>query len=162
MAGLVHYGKTGILTINGLVLNCPAWDIPDLTPLRANLAQTGRNALIAGVAGSRAKRRRYAEVEYQLPGFIIGHADKTGAVVSDALAGLLANQAELVTSLVDPVADAGADHVDASWVYGAMTLGAEVQCELVFGSVTGTPSWSKSRAPFVLRLTVPAGRFVAP
>lgn len=160
MAGLVHYGKSGTLTLNGVSMNCPAWDIPNLTVLRSNRETTGSNARIAGLVGSRAKRRRYAEVEFQLAGFLIGHATRLGVAVVAANEGLQANIDYLLTNVVDPVAEDGDPSIPAVLtVPGQANRAADVQAEFVFGDEVGNAAWTRARVPFVLRLTVPVGRF---
>ena len=161
MAGIVNYGGTGTLTINGVALNGPAWDIPDLSPLWGNRTQLGANAEIAGVAGRRAKRRRYGEMEFQLVGKVIGWADRTGAVIPSPEQGIISNIDYLVENVVDPVPDGGAETVPAAvTVAGQPDRRADVQAEFVFGALRGVKTRLYVEVPFVLRLTVPGGRFV--
>lgn len=161
MAGLVHYAKDGVLTVNGVSLNGPAWDIPQLGALRSNYQTVGSNAAIAGVVGRRPKKRRLDEIEYQLAGFVIGHADRLGVAVVDAAAGMQTNVDYLITNCQNPVTVGGLRSVPASvTVFGQAARVADVQCEFVFGDIVGNATWSRSRRPFVLRLTVPAGRFI--
>lgn len=162
MAGLVNYGCLGTLTINGLALASPAWDIPtDLGVLWNSRSTRGKNRLVGGASGRRAKRRRFDEFEFPLGLIVVGHADKTGAPIANALHGLIANQDELREELVDPVALDGAATVTASLtIPGQAARTAEVQCDLEFGppQLRGT---SKSFSRGVLVLTIPTPGYFA-
>jgi hypothetical protein len=114
------------------------------------------------VNGRRAKRRRYDEMEYQLPGYVIGHADRFGNVLADVEAGIVSNIDYLVANVVDPVPEGGAETVSSSLtIAGQPNRSAGVQADIVFGSLQGLQNRKAAKVPFVLRLTVPEGRYVA-
>lgn len=100
--GLSGYGCTGTLTINAISLNCPAWDITDLTSLWAEVAQRGEDRRIPGVAGVIAYRRRNDVTEHSLAMVISGDVDSTGAPYANPWVGLETNIAALRTNVVDP------------------------------------------------------------
>lgn len=99
---IANYGCTGILTINSIALNCPAWDIADLTPLWIEASQRGQDRLLPGVAGVIPYRRRLTVTEHVLEIVIVGDSTSTGTPVADAWDGLQANVEALRAGVVDP------------------------------------------------------------
>lgn len=102
MAGLVGYGCTGALIINTVPMNCPSWDITNLTPLWAEFTVRGDDRRIPGVAGVIPYKRRMDVTEHALEMVIIGGADRTGASNANPWVGLENNIAYLRTNVVDP------------------------------------------------------------
>lgn len=102
MAGLVGYGCTGVLDIDGTVMNCPAWDISDLTPLWAEVTQRGEDRRIPSLVGVWPHRRRMDVTEHALQIVIIGGADKDGTPVANAWIGLEDNINYLRGAVADP------------------------------------------------------------
>lgn len=99
---ITNYGCTGTLTIGGVLLNCPAWDIPDLTTLWIEAAQRGDDRLIPGVAGVIPYRRRLTTTEHTLAMVIVGDSTSGGVLVTNAWQGLEANVGYLRDYVVDP------------------------------------------------------------
>lgn len=164
MAGITGYGCEGTLTIGGIVLNGPAWDIPrGLNRMRYTRTLRGggrRNRRVGGASGRRAKRLRYDQTEHVLELNVVGSVDSAGAAHPDAQSGLAANQATLVAGLLDPTADAGAATLAATLtVPGSTALTANVQCELEFGDATYGTNEAFCKA--VLVVTVPAPGYFA-
>lgn len=160
MAGLRYFGKTGTLTVNSLLLNGYAWDIPDLSPLWHGRSWVGENRGVAGVDGTRAGRRRLDEFSVVLRGIIIGHATPAGVAIADAAEGMDTNQGLMRAALMDPFLVTGSATVAATLVRpDGSSDSANVQCDLRFGPITGSQSWRFSRCTFALGLVVPAGLF---
>ena len=105
MAGIVGYGCTGILAIgdDALPMNCPAWDVADLTPLWAEVSVRGEDRRIPGVPGVIPYRRRIDVTEHALTMVIIGTADRSGVEQTNAWVGLENNIAELWTKIINPL-----------------------------------------------------------
>lgn len=103
MGALEHYGRTGTLTIAGLALNGPAWDIPDLTPLWISGEIRGSDRTIPGTAGVLAYPRRRTVTEVDLDMLITGDVSAVGAAYDDAVAGLATNLEVLRATIVEPV-----------------------------------------------------------
>lgn len=160
MSGLANYGCTGNLTIGGVDLNGPAWDIPDLTPLWIEATQRGEDRLIPGAIGVLAYRRRLTVTEHSLAMVIIGDMDRTGNPVADAWVGLQDNIEYLRANVVDPtnltdgtrtgvlVMPSGATRTADVHVTG-MRLSDLSGADGVFTSINA-----------VLMLSIPTGRFV--
>lgn len=100
--GLTFYGCTGTLTIGSTLLNCPAWDIPDLTTLWIEAAQRGQDRLLPGTAGVIPYRRRLTVTEHTLAMVIAGNSTPAGVLVANAWQGLEANVELLRVGIVDP------------------------------------------------------------
>jgi hypothetical protein len=102
MGALQGTGSTGTLTIGSTVMNCPAWDITDLTALWHDHNVRGSDRRIPGVNGVRPYRRRLDVTEIPLTIFIVGDVDRFGAPQSNAMNGLAANVQHLMSNVVLP------------------------------------------------------------
>jgi len=138
-APLTATGRTGILTVNSIVLSGPAWDTPDLSMLWVDAAQRGANRRVSGTPGVRFKRKRYDESPALIPLLVIGHFDPAGAVQANAMLGLQLNLETLRAGLVEPTVT-GAVSVAASLARpggGGTPRTADVQCDLRVGDLRG-------------------------
>ena len=97
------YGCTGILTINDLALNTPAWDAPSLVKLWAEANIRGDNLLLPGAQGQRSYPTRLDQSEYDLAFFIYGNTDQDGTVIADAWQGLQQHLDTLWSNVFAPV-----------------------------------------------------------
>jgi len=161
---LANTGGTGTLTINSLLLNGPAWDIPHLESLWLNTAVRGANRRVSGNPGTRALRRRYDETEHQLAMTVIGHFTPAGVQNTDAVAGMVVNLETLRAALVDPIVTGSATVTATLTVPGAASRTAAVQPDLVVSDIRASNvvggNAKFSICTVVLRLTIPLGRFV--
>jgi len=94
----VEYAKRdGTLTINSLVMQCPAWAVFDVTPLWEPPDLRGVDRLIPGRPGRRALPRRVDESARSLLMVIDGSVDWNGAVWPNEREGLRRNLKQLRT-----------------------------------------------------------------
>lgn len=102
MPGLINTGLTGQLTVSGVVLNGPTWDLPDLRAIWMSAATRGTDRLIPGVEGLRAKRRRRTGTLHSLPMYISGEVDPDGDPydICDTPAEFMANLATNIDYLM--------------------------------------------------------------
>lgn len=157
--GLVGYGCSGVLTIDGTLLNCAAWDITDLTPLWANFEIRGDDRVLPGVPGVIAYRRRMTVTAYSLNMFISGDVDRTGAPYGDAWEGLEANVEYLRSHVAQPTNVGDGTRAGVLTMPSGATRTADVH---VLGITTGEVSAAGSKHALLratLELSVPAGRF---
>lgn len=99
---MINYGCMGTLTIGSTSMNCPAWDLSDLSPLWIDNQQRGQDRLLPGVAGVIPYRRRLTVSEHVLEMVIVGDTTPGGAAIADAWEGLQANVEILRANVVDP------------------------------------------------------------
>lgn len=153
-----EYGCRGVLTISGVALASPAWDIPNLTPLWYTAAYRGESIVLATAAGRRSNPQRYDEVEIGLLLVINGTADHTGTPFANPWAGLAANLMYLRENVLAPV-DAGRGTRPASLLMpdGVTVLSADVRTGPL-EDVGGEPE-DPTFAEFTLPLTIPNGIF---
>lgn len=74
-----QYGIDGILTVDGVPLNGPAWDIPMLSHLTFEYAVRGENQLLPAAAGRRSYPRRVDQAEFTMHITVNGYVDRLGA-----------------------------------------------------------------------------------
>jgi hypothetical protein len=71
--------RDGVLTIDSVVMMCPAWAVTDVTPLWMGPAQRGQDLLIPGRPGQLPNPRRADLTKVTLRMVIDGSVDRTGA-----------------------------------------------------------------------------------
>lgn len=158
MGALVHYGRTGTLTIDGLSLNGPAWDVPDLSPLWVSGAIRGDDRLIPGAAGVIAYPRRRTVTEVDLDMIITGDVDQSGDDYPDAVEGLEANLEVLRATIVEPVTTGtGTRSATLTMPSGASRTGDVHVIKLDCGPVVAL-FHQRARMRATLTLSIPAGR----
>lgn len=157
-----QYGCDGILTINSIPLNGPAWDIPVLGPLLFEHAIRGDNQLLPGAAGRRSYPRRVDQADHILHLTVNGYVDSAGTAYTATQTaqgiGMHLNLETLWTGVFSPITT-GPGTRAATYVMAdaATTLTAAVQV---------TPlrrvgeDFNVYEQDFTFTLTVPAGRFV--
>lgn len=159
MGALENYGRTGTLTIDGLALNGPAWDIPDLSPLWISGEIRGSDRTIPGAAGVLAYPRRRTVTEVDLDMLITGDVSAVGVAYADAVAGLAANLEVLRTLVVEPVTT-GDGTRSASLTVPGETF-ARTGDVHVFGLDLGpviARAHERAMVRATLTLSIPAGR----
>lgn len=157
--GLQGVGCTGTLTIDGVLLNTPAWDLTDLTPLWVEATVRGGDRLLPGVAGVIPYRRRLDVTEHALPMLISGDVDEAGADQANAWIGLEANIETLRSTVIEPTNVGDGTRPATLTLPSGLTRTADVHVLglRVSGAVGAGSSHALVRA--VLQISVPAGRF---
>lgn len=79
------------LEINSVPLACPAWEIPDLSPLLDSGTLRGADVIIPGVEGVVANRRRRTVHVVTLPLDVMGDLDVDGNPTPDPLTGTVSH-----------------------------------------------------------------------
>lgn len=99
----------GTLSIDGVLLHTPAWDLPDLGELWFPAAVRGSDRVISGLTGVLPYQRRATVTTRSLRMIITGVVDREGAYYTgsgdirvDHQRGLQANIAYLRANVVDP------------------------------------------------------------
>lgn len=161
--GIVGYGCAGTVKIGAVLLNCPAWDVPDPSGLWITGDVRGSDRLIPGAAGVLPFRRRRTVTEYTLDMVIVGMVDETGAEYEDALAGLELNLETLRVGVVEPTNTGNGTRAAVLTLPSGLTRTADVH---VLGLDTGSLAVRRvdgiathARLLGSLTISVPAGRF---
>lgn len=157
MAGFCDYGCTGTLTIDGVLLNTPAWDIPNLARLWIEAAVRGDNRALAGVAaGRRGNPRRYDVTEFDLAFAITGVVNEAGTPYLNEWVGVQTNLATLWTGVFQPVTTGRGTRAATLVLPSGTSRVADVQVEpLTFPNDINDPAFVEA----VIHLTVTSGRF---
>lgn len=131
----------GQLTVGGVDLITPAWEVTDLRRLWVPGAYRGTDTVIPFVPGVRPRPRRYNGNEVALPIVIIGEVDQSSVPYADPRAGLADN----IEYLLDNVAAASSTPLTAELVMpnGTIRSGMVVPNGLTLGEgltsvITGT------------------------
>ena len=151
---IADYGCTGSLSIDGVSLNCPAWDLPDLTDLWLPGAVRGDDRLLPGVVGVKAYKRRVTITQHSLPFLIVGDVDRLGNTYSDPWVGLQTNLAYLRTNVADPTNLTDGTRTGTLTMPDGTTRTADLH---VLGIVKGQVLAGRMRA--TLELSIPGGVF---
>lgn len=111
MPGLVNTGLTGVLTIDGIVMNKASWDLPDLRPLWMSALTRGEDRTLWGFEGQSPRPRRRNGTPHLLPMYISGEVDENDNPVDcDTEAAFMArvqlNIDYLMINVVNPVVSA--------------------------------------------------------
>lgn len=157
MAGFCDYGCTGILTVDGLALNTPAWDVPSLVRLWMEASERGDNKALAGVAaGQRGNPRRLDVAEFDLAFAITGDATSAGVANLDPWLGLQTNLDALYTAVFAPVTTGRGTRAATLTMPSGATRTADIQIDpLSFPNDIDDPSFVEA----VIHMTVMSGRF---
>lgn len=146
----------GTLTINGVLMHCPAWNVIRLVPLWLTPSvRGGPNRPIPGIAGRVAYRRRIDETVHSLPMMVSGLRDRTGAINANPWAGLEANIAYLRANVVDPTNATDGTRAATLVMPSGATRTANIQ---VIGMTEGNVVMYVQK--FTLDVIIPAGAFV--
>lgn len=146
----------GVLTINGVSMHCPAWNVVRLTSLWLTpTVRGGPNRAIPGITGRRAYRRRIDETAHSLPMLVSGVRDRTGAIQANPWVGLQVNIAYLRANVVDPTNATDGTRAATLLMPDGTTRTANVE---VIGMTAGEAVMYVQK--FTLDLVIPAGAFV--
>lgn len=172
MPALHDYAPEGVLTINSIVMNCPAWSVcgdergrNGLLQLVTAFRKRGENRLLPGVGGEIAYPKRRAPIELDFGLTVTGDVDALGAANSDSAEGLVENLQAIYDGIVEPVSgeDADSGTVAVTYVGLGVSLGGDVhvtameQDEYALGRKNGVSHQSLWIG--FLTLSLPAGRF---
>lgn len=167
MPALANYASEGVLTINSVALNTPAWHVGGDETGEGSLLQLwglmterrGQNRLVPANAGTIAYRHRGTETDYTLRATIIGDVNSAGVPYADDRVGLQTNLDTWVT-LID-TSGSGDGTVTASltrFTGGAITAPVQVM-SLTPTLISYSPD-GKSGSVLIgdLLLKIPSGR----
>lgn len=157
MAGFCTYGCSGTLTVGGVLLNTPAWDVPSLTRLWIEAEVRGDNRALAGVAaGRRGNPRRYEVTEFDLAFAITGSVNSAGTPYMNDWIGLQTNLATLWSGVFSPVTTGRGTRAATLVLPSGTVRTADVQiAPLTFPNDIDDPTFVEA----VIHLTVTSGRF---
>lgn len=165
MAGLTGYDCEGVLTIDSISMNRPAFAIVGdedgegaLTQLWATTEQRGDDRIVPGAAGMIPYRRRETRTEHLLRLLVVGDVDETGAAVADSRVGLAANLAYVESNVVQPTNTGDGTRPATLTVFGQTTRTADIH---VLGLTQRSRWLSETKSLYIgtLRISIPAGRF---
>jgi hypothetical protein len=157
--GIRYYGRTGTLTINSIVLNSRAWDIPDLTALWADMDVDGDDVSLPGADGVVPHQRFLSAMRVPLPMVISGDCDPAGVDYANAWVGLETNLATLKSGLLLPTGTGDGTLPATLTMPSGATRTADVHVlGLRHGASQGTVTLH-ARMRAVLQLSIPAGQF---
>lgn len=146
---------TGALTINGVSMHTPAWNVLDCLPLWLRGGVLGENATMPGANGTRALWYRRDEARHSLEMAITGFYDWTGAPYADSWAGLQTNLDYLSANVAEPPTPP-TPSVSASLV---MPDGSTRNAQIQVVALTVVEHYNVATAA-LLDIVIPAGRFV--
>lgn len=146
--------RTGALTIDGISMHTPAWNVLDCTPLWWNQSIRGQNLVLPGAVGTHAYPVRVHEARHSLEMAITGWVDQSGTPYADEWEGLEANIEYLRANVAEPPAAPTATRAATLVMPSGATRNADIQ-------VTGliTVQHLKARARAILDIVIPSGRF---
>lgn len=154
-----NYGCTGELKIGpfGILLNTPAWDVPNLVRLWSEATVRGENLVLPNGRGRRGNPQRVDQTEFDLPFVINGITNQYGKYYEDPWVGLESNLNVLWDYAFKPVSTGrGTRHADLTLPSGTVRA-AEVQLDpLRFPNDIDNPGYVEA----VIHMTVVTGRFV--
>ena len=159
MAGIEGYGCTGVLTIGGVSMNTPAWDISDLTDLWFTADVRGTDRILPGVSGVIPYRRRTTVSRHDLTILITGDVNTASVPYADPLVGLETNTASLYTNVVAPTNTGDGTRAATLLMPSGATRTANIHVlELV--KQRQFISDGQTILEATLQISIPAGRFV--
>jgi hypothetical protein len=163
--GLVGYDAEGVLTIDSVVMNRPAWAVigdengeGSLTQLWVTTEQRGGDRIVPSAAGVIPYRRRVTATEHLLRLVVVGDVDDAGLPVADQRVGLAANLAAIKSTVVDPTNVGDGTRPATLTVFGQANRSANIH---VLGLTQRIRVLKENGSIFVgtLRISIPAGEF---
>lgn len=146
----------GSLTIAGVSMHTPAWDVVDLVPLWVTpTVRGGPNRAIPGISGRRSFQRRFDETAHSLRMIVHGEVNRLGVPQANPWAGLQANIAYLRANVVDPTGATDGTRAATLAMPDGSTRTANI---VVLGMTPG--EFVKYVRKFTLDILIPAGGFV--
>ena len=164
MAGFceAEYGCLGTLSIDGplgmIVLNRPAWDVHNLSPLWFGASVRGESTIMPTAEGRRSNPARLDEHTVDLLMVVRGDVDSAGVPYSDPWRGIDLNLGYLWDNVLQPI-DSGRGTRDATLVKpDGSNWAATVRTEPL--EAVGDEITDPLFAPFTLTLVITSGRFL--
>lgn len=146
--------RTGKLTISGISMHGPAWNVLDCMPLWLPQSTRGTNVVIPGAAGTRAYPIRLHEARHSLEMAITGWADRNGVLTNDPWVGLQANIEYLRANIEAPPAAPTATRTATLLMPDGTSRSANIQV------VSLTIVWHvQTNVGALLEIVIPSGRF---
>jgi hypothetical protein len=145
------------LTIDGVAMNCPAWQVLNLHVLTQPAEQRGNDRLIPGSAGVLAYPRRNTVTRHSLQMLISGTHDRNGSANANSFQQLFTNIDYLNFNVVFPPGTADGTRTAVFSRSGqAVDLTEPIHVlGLELGQVREDAQWIKA----VLTISIPSGRF---
>lgn len=156
-----QYGCLGVLTIDGVALNGPAWDIPNLSSLWSAATVRGSSIVMPTAAGRRSNPNRLDEHTEDLLIVVNGLANRNGVAEpsGDPWQGLQSNLDDLWSLVLQPL-DTGRGTRAATLL---MPDGSTVKTATVRTNplqIVGNEILDPNFAEYTLPLTITSGMFV--
>jgi hypothetical protein len=146
----------GSLSIAGVSMHGPAWDVVDLVPLWRNPAKRGGpNRAIPGISGRVPYPRRVDETAHALPFLVHGEVNRLGVPQANPWAGLQANLDYLWSNVIIPTGLTDGTRAATLTMPDGTTRTAAI---IVEGLTPG--GFVKYVRKFTLDIIIPAGMFV--
>lgn len=135
MPALNDYAPEGVLTINSLVMNCPAWSLcgdergrDGLLQLLFAIRKRGDDRVVPLAANVIPYPRRRTSKEVDLRLVVTGDVDAAGVAHADSANGLVTNLEAIYDGIIEPAA--GPDPNTGTVVASFAGLGATVSTNL--------------------------------
>lgn len=157
--GIVGFGCTGTLTIDGFLLNTAAWDITDLTPLWIETTMDGEDVPLPGVDGAVPFQRFMQPASFALAMKISGDVDELGVDYANAMIGMETNLASIKAAIVTPVHTGDGTRAAVLTKPSGATMSADVHVLGIRTSGIKAAGTRQSFLPAVLQLSIPMGEF---
>ena len=157
MAAFEWNSAAGGLTIAGVDMTGPAWQVMNLHVLWLPASQRGSDVIIPGVAGRKAYQRFADATTRTLEMKITGTVDRTGATNSDLFEGLQANIDYLITNVVNPPGSGDGTRSMVLTMPDATTRTEPVHVlGMEFGDLNESGQWVRA----ALDISIPSGRVI--
>lgn len=152
---LTQNSAAGGLSIGGVNMMCPAWEVLNLLVLWSPAIQRGSDRVLPGAAGVVARPRRDTVTRHSLQLLIVGDVDRTGSTNSDLFEGLQANIDYLRANVVAPTGTGDGTRSAVLTMPDASTRTEAVHVTaLTLGEFRGDGAWVRA----VLEVSIPSGR----
>lgn len=155
MAGLTFNTLAGNLTIGGIAMCNPAFEVRNLCDLWLPANQRGTDVVRPGVSGVKARLRRDTVTVRSLQLLILGSCDTSGAPVADYFEGLQANIDYLRTNVVAPTGLTDGTRSAVLTMPDGTTRTEPVHVQqMEVGRVVENAAWALA----TIELSIPSGR----
>lgn len=157
MSGFTWNSAAGGLTIGGVDMTGPAWQVMNLHVLWLPAEQRGSDKIIPGVAGRKAYQRFADATTRTLELKITGTVDRLGATNSDRFEGLQANIDYLITNVVNPPGTGDGTRSLVLTMPDATTRTEPVHVlGMDFGAINEAGVWVRA----TMDISIPSGRVI--
>lgn len=155
-----EYGCLGTLTISSVVLNGPAWDVPNPSPLWFSASVRGDSIVMPTAAGRRSNPNRIDEHVVDLAFIVNGRANRLGVAEpsGDPWIGLQKNLAYLWTNVLQPITSGRGTRPATLVMPDGASKTATVRTQPL--QAVGDEITDPNFAEFTLTLVITSGLFV--